>query len=104
MEIDYNSEVMFDKLKLTEEQIKSCKKVFKAIREADKLGIQFWDMYGTLTAYNGNIFERLHMNSISNGIRITNCEAEELTYSESLKNFEPGCSDDDVWAELRNGL
>jgi hypothetical protein len=104
MAIEYNSEEMYDKYKLTDEQIKSCKKVFKSIKDAGKLGVEFWDMYGTLTAFNGKVFERLHMNDVPNGIQIINCEGEELIYSEYLKNFSPGCSDDDVWAELRNDL
>ena len=101
MAIEYNSEEMYDEYRLTDEQIKSCKKVFKAMKDADKLGVQFWDMYGTLTAYNGKVFERLSMVNITNGIQITNCEGEELTYSERLNNFQAGCADDDVWAELR---
>ena len=101
MAIEYNSEEMYDKYRLTDEQLKACKKVFKAMKDADKLGVQFWDMYGTLTAYNGKVFERLSMANITNGIKITNCEAEELTYCENLNNFQAGCADDDVWAELR---
>jgi hypothetical protein len=104
MAIEYDSEEMYEKYKLTNEQIKSCKKVFKAIKEAGKLGVEFWDMYGTLTAYNGKVFERLSMEDITNGIQIVNSEGEELTYYEDLKNFSAGCSDDDVWAELKNGL
>ena len=102
MAIEYNSEEMFEKYSLTDEQIKACKKVFKAMRDAGKIGVEFWDMYGTLTAYNGNVFSRLHMDDIKNGIQINNCEAGELTYSEYLKNFSPGCADDDVWAEFKN--
>ena len=92
---------MYEKYKLTDEQTKACKKVFKAMKEAGKLNVQFWDMYGTLTAYNGNVFSRLHMDDISNGIQIVNSEGEELTYFEHLENFAPGCSDDDVWAECK---
>ena len=102
MAIEYNSEEMFEKYSLTDEQIKACKRVFKAMKDAGKIGVEFWDMYGTLTAYNGNVFVRLHMDDIKNGIKITNCEAEELTYSEELKNFSPGCADDHVWAEFKN--
>lgn len=101
MAIHYNSEEMFDKYKLTEKQIKACKKVFKAMKEAGKLGVEFWDMYGTLTAYNGKVFRRLSMTDIPNGIQIINAEGSELTYYEPLSNFQAGCSDDDVWAELR---
>jgi hypothetical protein len=101
MAIEYNSEEMFDKYRLSDEQLKACKKVFKAMKEAGKLGVEFWDMYGTLTAYNGKVFERLSMNDIDNGIQINNCEGEELTYYENLKNFSAGCADDNVWAELK---
>lgn len=101
MAIEYKSDEMYEKYKLTVEQIKACKKVYKSIRDAGKLGVQFWDMYGTLTAYNGKVFRGINMEKIDNGIKITNCEAEELTYFENLKNFSPGCSDDDVWAELK---
>lgn len=100
--MEYNSDEMFEEYALTEEQIKACKKVYSAIRAAGKLGVNFWDMYGTLTAYNGNVFERLSMTPKKNAIQITNCEAEELTYSERLDNFYPGCSDDDVWAEIKS--
>ena len=101
MVIDYNSEEMYEKYKLTDDQIKACKKVFKAMKGAGKLGVQFWDMYGTLTAYNGKVFKRLSMDDIPNGIQIVNAEGSELTYYENLSNFSTGCSDDDVWAELR---
>lgn len=101
MEIQYNSEEMYEKYKLTDEQIKACKKVFKAMKEAGKINVQFWDMYGTLTAYNGKVFSRLHMSPEPNSIQIVNSEASELTYYENLKNFAPGCSDDDVWAEVK---
>lgn len=103
MAIEYKSEEMYDKYRLTDEQIKACKKVYRAMREAGKLGVQFWDMYGTLQAYNGKVFRGLSMDDIPNGIQIINAEASELTYYETLSNFQAGCSDDDVWAELRNG-
>lgn len=99
--MEYNSEEMFDKYRLTDEQIKACKKVFKAMKEAGKLKVQFWDMYGTLTAYNGKVFIGISMDDIDNGIQIVNAEGEELTYYERLDNFSPGCSDDNVWAEFK---
>lgn len=91
---------MYDKYKLSDEQIKSAKKVYKAIRNAGKLGVEFWDMYGRLTAYNGNVFSRLHMEERENTIQIINGEGEELVYSEPLNNFSAGCSDDNVYAEI----
>jgi hypothetical protein len=99
--MEYISERDFEEFSLTEEQIKACKKVFAAMRAADKLGVRFWDMYGTLTAYNGNVFRRLHMHPAPDSIQVTNCEAGELLYSEHLNNFAAGCADDDVWLELR---
>ena len=99
--MEYNREEMYDKLKLTDEQIKACKEVFKAMRKAGKLGVEFWDMYGELTAYNGNVFSRISMENIENGVQVINSEGEELIYSEPLKNFHCGCSDDDVWLELK---
>lgn len=100
MAIKYNSEMLI-KYGLTDEQLKASKEVYKAMRKAGKLGVQFWDMYGTLTAYNGNEFIRISMDDIPNGIQIVNSEGEELTYSERLENFSCGCSDDDVWLELK---
>jgi len=104
MAIEYNSEEMYETFKLTDKQILACKKVYKAMREADKLGVQFWDMYGTLSAYNGKVFRSLHMQDTDNSIQVINCEGNELIYSEQLKNFQAGCSDDDVWAEVRSSF
>lgn len=102
MAIKYDHEEMYDKYKLTDEQIKACKKVFYSMRVAGRLGVHFWDMYGRLTAYNKNVFRGLSMEDIPNSIQILNSEGEELTYSERLDNFEYGCSDDNVYAELRD--
>jgi hypothetical protein len=100
--MEYNSEEDYEKYALTDDQIKACKKVFAAMRAAGKLGVQFWDMYGTLTAYNGNVFSRLHMHPEPNSIEVTdNCEATELIYYEHLDNFSAGCADDRIWLELK---
>jgi len=107
MAIQYNSDEMYEKYRLTDEQIKACKKVFKAMREAGKLGVQFWDMYGQLTAYNGNVFERLNTDEGFNsptGIKLTNCDAGELLYSETLTNLRSASADDDVWGELKDEI
>ena len=102
MAIEYNSEEMLDKYGLNPEQKKAAKSVFSAMRKAGKLGVEFWDMYGTLTCYNGKHFRGISMDDIPNGIQVINAEGNELVYSESLKNFAAGCSDDDVWLELKN--
>lgn len=101
MAIDYNSEEMLKKYGLTEEQLKASKAVYTAMKKAGKLGVIFWDMYGTLTCYNGKKFRGISMEDIDNGIQALNCEGEELTYSERLSNFQCGCSDDNVWLELK---
>ncbi|MDP3441629.1 MAG: hypothetical protein Q8T08_02105 [Ignavibacteria bacterium] len=102
MALEYDSEIMLEKYGLTDDQIKACKKVYKAMREAHKLGIQFWDMYGTLSAYNGKKIRSLHMEDIGeNCIQVINSEGNELIYSEMLPNFQAGCADDVVFAELR---
>ena len=36
-----------------------------------------------------------------NCIQVINSEGNELIYSEMLPNFQAGCADDDVFAELR---
>lgn len=85
-EIEYDSDEMYEKYKLTDEQIRACKQVFKAMRKAGQLGVQFWDMYGTLTAYNGHVFSRLHMFAAPNSVEVTdNCEANELLLSRTFR-------------------
>lgn len=101
MAVQYNSEEMLDKYGLNLEQIKACKSVFNAMRKAGKLGVQFWDYYGTLTAYNGKKFRGVSMDDGNDMIQISNCEANELTYYENLPNFSCGCADDDVYLELK---
>ncbi|WP_213279351.1 hypothetical protein [Chryseobacterium indologenes] len=101
MAIEYNSEEMLEKYGLNTEQKKAARSVFSAMRKAGKLGVEFWDMYGTLTAYNGKKFRGISMDDIPNGIQVVNSEGSELTYWEQLENFSPGCSDDDVWLELK---
>lgn len=48
---DDDSDYM-DDCKLTAEQLKAVKKVFRSIREAGELGVKFYDSYGSLTAFN----------------------------------------------------
>ena len=39
---------------LTKEQLKAIKSVKEAMIKAHKIGVSFWDDYGTLTAFNAN--------------------------------------------------
>ncbi|CAD0220376.1 hypothetical protein [Chryseobacterium sp. JV274] len=103
MAIEYNSEEMLEKYGLNSEQKKAAKAVFSAMRKAGKLGVEFWDMYGTLTAYNGKKFRGISMDDIPNAIQVVNSEGSELTYWEQLENFSPGCSDDDALTYIRLG-
>lgn len=41
-----------ERLELTQEQLKATKAVFTAIKKANKLGVSFWDNYGSLQAFN----------------------------------------------------
>lgn len=100
MSVIYDSEEMFDEYRLTDEQLKATKAVFRAMKKAGKIGVHFWDMYGTLTAYNGNKFRSISMQDGENMIEVSNCEASELTYYEGLENFHAGCADDDVYLEI----
>ena len=84
----------YDELKLTTEQLKAAKAVYRSIRKANKLGVAFWDDYGTLSCYNDRKISRLNMEG--NGVNI---REHDITYSEMLPSFEAGNSDDDMWAE-----
>jgi len=87
----------FDELKLTKEQEKAAKAVYRAMRKAAKLNVDFWDDYGTLSCYNGNKIARLNMDgNIKGNVSIRDyC----ITYYEMLSNFYAGNADDDMWAE-----
>lgn len=69
----------YDELKMTDEQIKSAKAVYRAIRKANKLGVTFWDDYGTLSCYNDKKIARLNMEG--NGINI---REYDITYCEEF--------------------
>lgn len=45
---------LYDECSLTEKQMKAIESVERAIKRAGKLGVNFWDNYGTLTAFNAN--------------------------------------------------
>lgn len=78
-------------LEMTPEQIKAAKSVYKAMREAAKLNVQFWDDYGTLACYNGNKLKGFQMHSVSDSFVSTDYDPQ---YSEMLKNFQAGNADD----------
>jgi hypothetical protein len=85
----------FEELELTKEQIKAAKAVYSAIKKAEKLGVEFWDNYGTLSCYNGLKIDCIEMDDRRGGIPLS--ENENLVYYELLKNFHAGNSDDPIW-------
>ena len=46
------NEQEFEECVLTPAQLKAAKRVYAAIKAAGKLGVGFWDNYGTLECYN----------------------------------------------------
>ena len=82
-----------DNLELTPEQLKAAKKVYKAMREAGKLGVYFWDNYGTLQCYNG---KKISLPVPDNTNEISICDFDP-TYYEMLKNYSSGNADDELF-------
>lgn len=47
------AEIIEEYLEFTDKQMKALKELKKAFKKCARLGIEFWDNYGTFTAYNG---------------------------------------------------
>jgi hypothetical protein len=80
-------------LDLTDEQIKAAKAVYRAMRKASKLGVVFWDNYGTLQCYNA---EKITCPVPDSDKEISMWE-HDPTYSEILDNFRSGNADDELF-------
>ena len=82
-----------DNLELTDKQLKAAKDVYKAMRTAGKLGVGFWDNYGTLQCYNAK--------KISLPRPDNNCNKSlqdyDPTYYELLNNYSSGNADDELF-------
>lgn len=93
----------FEKYELTEEQLKAAKAVYRAMRRAAKLNIQFWDDYGTLSCFNGNKIKAIQpdKHDAPNAIDIRN--EYDVTYNERLTNIHNANADDDLYAVPREG-
>lgn len=98
-----------EKFSLTPEQLKAAKSVFRAMKAAHKVGVSFWDDYGTLTAYNAKKISVPHMvDSLSwaekNGDKYFRAEGgqpgNEVLYYELLENFFAGNADDPFYAKI----
>jgi len=82
-----------EKLELTDKQLKAAKDVYKAMKAAGKLGVCFWDNYGTLQCYNSKkISLPLPDDSHEKSLR-----EYDPTYYELLNNFSSGNADDELF-------
>lgn len=93
----------YEILELTTEQKKAAKKVYAAIRAAHKIGVGFWDNYGTLSAYNSN---RITLPVPSNnfhqkGIGVA-MDDHNVSYYETLPpmSFNAGNADDPLFYNI----
>ena len=67
---------------LTPQQLETAKKVFAALREAEKQGIKFFDNHGTLECYNAKRITQPNAVSGLYSVSENGC-----TYSELLNNY-----------------
>ena len=87
---------MFEDYSITGDQMKAIKNVEKAMKEAEKAGIHFWDNYGSFTAYNA---------------KVIGCPVPDKTvgpqlnynhiYSLKVKNFHAGNADDQLHVSFK---
>jgi hypothetical protein len=81
---------------LTKEQIKAVKSVERAMRKASKIGVHFWDDYGSLRAYNNNKIY-LPVPDINGTIELNYDFVEKV----NVDNFHSGNADDPLYIEFR---
>lgn len=84
-------------LGLTDEQLKAAKAVYKAMRKASKLGVAFWDNYGTLQCYNSNKISC----PVPDSDREISLWEHDPTYWEQLDNYSSGNADDELFYDKR---
>lgn len=105
---ELNDELV-DKLSLTPKQLEATKEVYKAMKKAGRLGVHFWDDYGTLTAYNSKKISVPHMEpGLSRADKAgeqyfpAECgtKGSEVLYYEPLNNFSAGNADDPYWGKI----
>jgi len=95
-------------LMLTDKQKLAAKAVYKAMRAASKLGVSFWDNYGTLTAYNSTKIvvpfmvdhDQHEYDASEDHFDATSDPGMYVLYYENLNNFFPGNSDDKFYAKI----
>lgn len=84
-------------LELTETQLKAAKAVYKAMREAGRLGVCFWDNYGTLQCYNS---KKITL-PVPDDKSEFSLRDYDPTYYEMLKNYSAGNADDELFFDLK---
>jgi len=82
-----------EKLELTDKQLKAAKDVYKAMKAAGKLGVYFWDNYGTLQCYNSKKISLPRPDAS----RDKSLQEYDPTYYELLNNFSSGNADDELF-------
>ena len=87
---------MYKNYAITGDQMKAIKAVEKAMSEASKKGIHFWDNYGSLTAFNHNEIN-CPVPDKSAGSPLN----EHHVYGLKVKNFHAGNADDTLYVEFK---
>lgn len=70
--------------------------VLKAMDEARKIGVHFWDNYGTMCAYNGKVI-RQPVPDKSLGTKLN----DRNVYGLNVSNFGAGNADDDLYVSFK---
>ena len=88
---------MYNNYALSGDQMKAIKEVEKAMRNALKLGVSFWDDYGMLTAFNSNEIECPVPDK--NAGPLLN---QHHVYRLKVKNFHAGNADDNLYVKFKH--
>jgi hypothetical protein len=82
-------------LGLTKEQFKAVKSAELAIKKANKLGVAFWDDYGTMTAFNRN---KITCPVPDSSYEFSLYEHSDIVYGLKLADgFQAGNADDPLY-------
>lgn len=91
----------FDSLCLTNDQKKAANEVFAAMKKAHKLGVAFWDNYGTLTAFNAKKIGLPTPDILSRRGGKHSLNESDVSYHKAVPNFYAGNADDElIYEEL----
>ena len=87
----------FKKCSLSAAQLKAAKAVYKAMKSAGKLGVHFWDDYGTMRAYNNRAITM----PVPEAAGHYDLSENPVTYYEVLSNFHNGNADDSLYFNIK---